>query len=29
MVMKQRGLVVEDPIRAKKMVQVLDAFPNA
>jgi hypothetical protein len=29
MVMKQRGLLVEDPARAKKMAQVLDAFPNA
>ncbi|KAL4870455.1 hypothetical protein BDV12DRAFT_207737 [Aspergillus spectabilis] len=29
MVMKQRGLLVEDHIRAKKMTQVLDAFPNA
>ncbi|KAL4883850.1 hypothetical protein BJY04DRAFT_226194 [Aspergillus karnatakaensis] len=29
MVMKQRGILVEDPIRAKKMAQVLDAFPNA
>ncbi|KAL4805824.1 hypothetical protein BDV18DRAFT_13449 [Aspergillus unguis] len=29
MVMKQRGLLVEDPTRAKKMTQVLDAFPNA
>jgi hypothetical protein len=29
MVMKQRSLVVEDPVRAKKMVQVLDGFPNA
>ncbi|KAL4989478.1 hypothetical protein BDW68DRAFT_195974 [Aspergillus falconensis] len=29
MVMKQRGLLVEDPERSKKMAQVLDAFPNA
>ncbi|RDW72629.1 serine/threonine-protein kinase [Aspergillus mulundensis] len=29
MIMKQRGLLVEDPARAKKMAQVLDAFPNA
>ncbi|KAL4904701.1 hypothetical protein BDW74DRAFT_185562 [Aspergillus multicolor] len=29
MLMKQRGLLVEDPARAKKMAQVLDAFPNA
>ncbi|KAL4781589.1 hypothetical protein BJX76DRAFT_350075 [Aspergillus varians] len=29
LVMKQRGLLVEDPVRAKKMSQVLDAFPNA
>ncbi|KAL4997034.1 hypothetical protein BDV10DRAFT_201975 [Aspergillus recurvatus] len=29
MVMKQRGLLVEDPTRSKKMEQVLDAFPNA
>ncbi|KAL6239575.1 hypothetical protein BDW75DRAFT_250423 [Aspergillus navahoensis] len=29
MVMKQRGLLVEDPARSKKMAQVLDAFPNA
>ncbi|KAL2795974.1 hypothetical protein BJX66DRAFT_154168 [Aspergillus keveii] len=28
LVMKQRGLLVEDPIRAKKMAQVLDTCPN-
>ncbi|KAL2871542.1 serine/threonine-protein kinase [Aspergillus lucknowensis] len=28
MVMKQQGLLVEDPARARKMAQVLDAFPN-
>lgn len=27
-VLKQRGMVVEDPARAKKMSQVLDAFPT-
>lgn len=27
-VMKQRGMVVEDPARAKKMSQVLNAFPT-
>ncbi|KAL4911781.1 hypothetical protein BDW62DRAFT_217019 [Aspergillus aurantiobrunneus] len=29
MVMKQRSLLVEDPAHAKRMAQVLDAFPNA
>ncbi|KAL4977864.1 hypothetical protein BDW66DRAFT_165289 [Aspergillus desertorum] len=29
MVMKKRGLLVEDPMRAKSMALVLDAFPNA
>ncbi|RHZ55925.1 uncharacterized protein CDV56_103438 [Aspergillus thermomutatus] len=28
MVLKQRGLLVEDPDRAKKMARILDAFPN-
>ncbi|KAL2830220.1 hypothetical protein BDW59DRAFT_177989 [Aspergillus cavernicola] len=29
LVMKQRDLLVEDPVRVKKMAQALDAFPNA
>lgn len=28
MVLKQRGLLVEDPDRAKNMARILDAFPN-
>ena len=28
MMMKNRGLVVEDPVRAKRMARVLDSFPN-
>ncbi|KAI9044923.1 serine/threonine-protein kinase [Aspergillus affinis] len=28
LVMKQRGILVEDPSRAKKMTQILDAFPD-
>lgn len=28
MMMKSRGLVVEDPVRAKRMARVLDNFPN-
>ncbi|KAF9886235.1 hypothetical protein FE257_011848 [Aspergillus nanangensis] len=27
-VMKQRGMLVEDPIRARKMTRILDAFPD-
>lgn len=27
-VMKQRGILVEDPSRAKKMTKVLDGMPN-
>lgn len=28
MVLKQRGLLVEDPDRAKNMARILHAFPN-
>jgi hypothetical protein len=29
MMMKSRGMVVEDPVRAKRMARVLDTVPNS
>lgn len=29
LMLKSRGMVVEDPVRAKKMSRVLDTIPNA